>query len=127
VNTAFYRGIVLGKMKKHEEALNCFENIYRKHPKHMDAFFHKGMELAELGKHERALEIFDKLLQMHNDNVSVLYAMARSNAAISNVDKALYLLEQAAKKDRKTIKKWAIEDEFFDSLQDEPKFMKLIK
>ena len=93
----------------------------------MDAFFHKGMELAELGKHERSLEIFDKILQIHGANVSVLYAMARSNAAISNVDKALYLLEQAAKKDRKTIKKWAIEDEFFDSLQDEPKFMKLIK
>ena len=53
--------------------------------------------------------------------------MARSHAATSNVDRALYLLEQAVKKDRKTIKKWAIEDEFFDSLQDEPKFMKLIK
>ena len=93
----------------------------------MDAFFHKGMELAELGKHERALEIFDKLLQIHKNNVSVLYAMARSNAAISNVDRALYLLEQAVKKDRKTIKKWAVEDEFFDSLQEEPKFRKLVK
>ena len=93
----------------------------------MDAFFHKGMELAELGKHEKALEIFDKLLQIHKDNVNVIYAMARSNAAISNIDRALYLLEQAVKKDRKTIKKWAIEDEFFDSLQDEPKFTKLVK
>ena len=52
--------------------------------------------------------------------------MARSNAATDNVGRALYLLEQAIKKDRKTIKKWAIEDEFFDSLQDEPKFRKLI-
>jgi hypothetical protein len=52
--------------------------------------------------------------------------MARSNAAIDNVGKALYLLEQAVKKDRKTIKKWALEDEFFDSLRDEPKFRKLI-
>ena len=52
--------------------------------------------------------------------------MARSHAAISNVDRALYLLEQAIKKDRKTIKKWAIEDEFFDSLLDEPKFRKLV-
>ena len=114
-------------MKKHEEALNCFENIYRKHPKHMDAFFHKGMELAELGKHERALEIFDKLLRVHEGNVNVIYAMARSNAAISNVDKALYLLELAVKKNKKTIRKWAMEDEFFDSLQDEPRFNKLIK
>jgi hypothetical protein len=31
------------------------------------------------------------------------------------------------KKDRKTIKKWALEDEFFDSLQDEPKFTRLIR
>ena len=93
----------------------------------MDAFFHKGMEVAELGKHERALEIFDKLFQIHEGNVNVIYAMARSNAAISNIGRALYLLELAVKKDRKTIKKWALEDEFFDSLQDEPKFTKLIR
>ena len=53
--------------------------------------------------------------------------MARSNAAMGNTGRALYLLEQAIKKDRKTIKKWALEDEFFDSLQDEPKFRKLIR
>ena len=114
-------------MKKHEEALNCFENICQKHPKHMDALFHKGMELAEIGKHDKALAIFGGLLQIHEGNVNVVYAMARSNAAIANVGRALYLLEQAVKKDRKTIKKWAIEDEFFDSLQDEPKFRKLMK
>ena len=93
----------------------------------MDAFFHKGMELAELGKHDKALAIFDKLLQVHEGNVNVIYAMARSNAAISNIGRALYLLEQAVKKDRKTIKKWALEDGFFDSLQNEPKFRKLIR
>jgi len=85
------------------------------------------MELAELGKHERALEIFDKLFQMHEGNVNVIYAMARSNAAMNNVGRAINLLEQAVKKDRKTIKKWALEDEFFDSLQDEPKFTRLIR
>ena len=75
VNAAFYRGIVLGKMKKHEEALNCFENICRKHPKHMHAFFQKGMVLAELGKHDKALAIFDKLLQIDEGNVNVIYAI----------------------------------------------------
>ena len=93
----------------------------------MDAYFHKGMELAELGKHDKALAIFDKLLQIHEGNVNVIYAMARSNAAISNIGRALYLLELAVKKDRKTIKKWALEDKFFDSLQDELKFRKLIR
>ena len=85
------------------------------------------MELAEIGKHDKALVIFGGLLQMHEGNVNVIYAMARSNAAMNNVGRALYLLEQAVKKDRKTIKKWALEDEFFDSLQDEPKFTRLIK
>jgi len=61
------------------------------------------------------------------NNVNVIYAISRSNAAMGNIDKALYLLEQAIKKDRKTIKKWAIDDEFFDSLLDEPKFRKLVK
>ena len=124
---AFYRGIVLGKLDRHEEALNCFENIYKKHPKHMDAFFHKGIEMAELGKHEKALEIFDKLLQIHKDNVNVIYAKARSNAALDNIDEAIYLLGQAIKKDRKTIKKWAVQEKFFDNLLDDPRFNKLVK
>ena len=93
----------------------------------MDAFFHKGIEMAELGKHEMALEIFDKLLQIHKDNVNVIYAKARSNAALDNIDEAIYLLGQAMKKDRKTIKKWAIQEKFFDSLLDDPRFNKLVK
>ena len=93
----------------------------------MDSYFQIGKELAELGKHDKALAIFDKLLQIHEGNVNVVYAMARSNADIANIGRALYLLELAVKKDRKTIKKWALEDGFFDSLQDEPKFRKLIR
>ena len=42
---------------------------------------------------------------MHEGNVNVIYAMARSHAATANTERALYLLEQAVKKDRKTIKK----------------------
>ena len=72
-------------------------------PQTYGCIFHKGMELAELGKHDKALAIFDKLLQIHEGNVNVIYAMARSNAAISNIGRALYLLELAVKKDRKTI------------------------
>ena len=29
-NALFYKGIVLGKMKRHEEALNCFEKRIQK-------------------------------------------------------------------------------------------------
>ena len=84
-NSRFYKGIVLGKLGKHEEALNCFVNICHSHPRHMDAYFHKGIELAELDRHKDAIKIFDKLLDKHKDNVNIIYAKARSKAALDQI------------------------------------------
>jgi len=126
-NSRFYKGIVLGKLGKHEEALNCFVNICHSHPKHMDAFFHKGIELAELERHKEAIKIFDKLLDKHKDNVNVIYAKARSKAALNEIGESLALLKNAISKNSKVIKKWAQKEKIFERFQDNEQFQKLIK
>ena len=84
-------------MKKHERALNCFENVYRSNRNHLDALFHTGVELAHLDRHEKAITVFDKVLTKFGRNISVVYAMARSKAAINEVEESLSLLKEAAK------------------------------
>jgi tetratricopeptide (TPR) repeat protein len=123
----FYKGIVLGKIKKHEEALNCFENVYKKHPKHIDALFHKGIELAELEKHERAIEIFSQILSKHKDNANIIYAKSRSEAALGNYLEAMELLKKAIMINAKTIREWAKKEKIFEKLHDNDQFRKLVK
>ena len=92
-NPLFYKGIVLGKMKKHERALNCFENVYRTNRNHLDALFQTGVQLAQLDRHEKAIIVFDKVLAKFGRNVNVVYAKARSKAALNVIEESLSLLK----------------------------------
>ena len=118
---------MLGKLGKHEEALNCFENVCREHPRHTDSLFHKGIELAELGRHENALKIFDKLLSKHKDNPNVLYAKARSLAELDQVGQSMEYLKNAVRKDPKTIRKWAKAEKAFERFEDDERFRRIVK
>jgi len=122
-----YKGIVLGKMKKHEEALNCFQNICKKYPNNQDAFFQKGVQLAELGKHEKALDVFDEILRKYEKNVNVIYAKARSKAALEMYPESLELLKQAVSANPKIIRSWAKEEPIFTKLHSNDQFRKLVK
>ena len=122
-----YKGIVLGKMKKHEEALNCFQNICKKYPNNQDAFFQKGIQLAELGQHEKALKVFDEILAKFKDNVNVIYAKSRSKAALEQYPEALDLLKQAISRNPKLIRVWAKEEKAFTNLHNDDRFRALVK
>ena len=114
-------------MKKHEEALNCFESVCKKNPTHMDSLFHKGIEYAELGNHEKAIEIFDKILTNHKDNVNIIYAKARSKAAIGEDAESIELLRRAISSSGKTIREWAKNEKIFEKLHNNNQFRKLVK
>jgi len=114
-------------MKKHEEALNCFQNVCKKYPNNQDAFFQKGIQLAELGQHEKALKVFDEILEKFKDNVNVIYAKSRSKAALGIYPESLELLKQAISKNPKVIRGWAKEEEIFEKLHENDQFRKLVK
>ena len=123
----FYKGIVLGKIKKHEEALNCFESVSKRYPSHLDALFHMGIEHAELERHNKAIEIFNKILSKHKDNVNIIYAKSRSEAALGNYSEAMGLLKKAILLNSKTIRKWAKKEKIFEKLHDNEQFRKMVK
>jgi tetratricopeptide (TPR) repeat protein len=114
-------------MKRHEEALNCFQNICKKYPNNQDAFFQKGVQLAELGEHKKALDVFDDILRKFKDNVNVIYAKSRSKAALEMYPEALELLKQAVSQNPKIIRTWAKEEKIFENLYDNDQFRKIVK
>ncbi|HSB50049.1 MAG TPA: tetratricopeptide repeat protein, partial [Nitrosopumilaceae archaeon] len=120
-------GVVLGKMEKHEEALNCFELVCKKNPRHLDAIFHKGIELAQLDRHEKAINIFDDLLRQKKDNVNVIYAKARSLAALNQDAQSLEMLKKAISKDPKTIRKWAKAEKIFERFHENDQFNRIVR
>tara|TARA_B100000929_G_C15502777_1_gene417927 strand:- start:2721 stop:3062 length:342 start_codon:yes stop_codon:yes gene_type:complete len=113
-------------MRKHERALNCFENVYRSNRNHLDALFHTGVELAQLDRHEKAIVVFDKVLTKFGRNINVVYAKARSKAALNEIEESLSLLKEAAKQS-KMIKTWAREDEIFGRFIDDSEFESIIR
>lgn len=110
-----YKGIVLGKLKRNEEALNCFSNVCKKYPNNLDAFFQKGVQLAELGQHKKALDVFDEISKKFKDNVNVVYAKSRSMAALERYPESLELLKKAVSASPKVIRAWAKRNQFLQN------------
>ena len=117
---------MLGKAGRHEEALNCFEAICRKHPRHDDANFRRGVELAEVGRHEDALAAFERLLGRRAPAASLLYAKARSLAALGRPGAAAESLERAYRIDKKTIRAWARSEKAFESYAGDARFSRIL-
>ena len=114
-------------MNRHEEALNCFENVCKHNPKHLDSLFHKGIEHAELGYHEKAINIFDQILSKHKDNINIIYAKSRSKAAVGEYNESMELLRKAISSDGKTIREWAKNEKIFKKFHDDDQFRKIVK
>ena len=106
--------------------MNCFENVCRINPQHLDALFQKGNQLAALDMHKKAVSVFDKVLEKFGGNVSVIYAKSRSLAALNEIEESFKLLKNAVKQSRQ-IKDWAKEDEIFDRFLDDPEFESIVK
>ncbi len=119
--------MVLGKQKKHENAISFLDKVLEKEPENNEALFYKATELSELGRHQDAILIFDKILKEFPKNGTIIYAKARSKAQLGEDNDALILLAQAISHYGKTIKNWAVKDSSFDKLKGDPKFKTIVK
>ncbi len=67
------RGIVLGKMRRFDEALECFDTILAKACDFAPAWLNKSNVLLELGRYDEALVCCDKTLELDPDECSGAY------------------------------------------------------
>ncbi len=54
------KGVVIGKLGKNEEALECFDKAIEIEPNYTKAWRNKGVALDNLGRHEEAIKCFEK-------------------------------------------------------------------
>ena len=60
-------GIVLGIMKRLDEAVKCFEKAIELKPDYADAYSNIGISLTELGRYDEAIKCFEKAIELKPD------------------------------------------------------------
>lgn len=83
------KGFVLTGLKRHEEAIRCFDGVLEIDSEHVDAWFGKGHALADVGRYEEAIGCYDKALEIDLEYVSVWYGKGLALAALERHEEAI--------------------------------------
>ena len=75
-------GIVLADMGRLEEAIECFDRVLEKEPKHPGACFVKGLAMMQKARFKDAIELFDRALEVYPDFKEAKEAKARALMAL---------------------------------------------
>jgi tetratricopeptide (TPR) repeat protein len=91
-------GLMLGILRRHQEALECFEKALRLQRDHVNAHNNRGVSLLALGRASEALASWDHALAIDPDHVDALRNRANAlrsckqfAAALTNYERALAL------------------------------------
>src|SRR5712691_11237540 len=92
------RGVALGKLDRHAEALASFEQALAISPTCLPALYNRGVMLANLDRHAEAVESYDRALKTDpahakalNNRGVALASLDRYEDAIASFDRALAL------------------------------------
>jgi len=85
-----YRGVVLGNLGRHEEALESYDKAIQLQPDDATAWSNRGVALGNLGKHHEALESLKKAVELANaQNLEETSEFAASLAAETELSTSL--------------------------------------
>jgi len=84
-----------------------------------------GVGYARIGDMERARETFGAAVEAHPDDPQGWFNWACIEGRLGDRERALELLERAAELDPEKVRRWAAEDPDFDSVRDEPRFLRV--
>jgi len=106
-NEFVVRGISSAYFDRHQEAINCYDEVLRIDPNSANAWRQKGAVLNQLENHQEALTCFDKVLMIEPKDALawfskgiVLSRLCRYQEALKCVEKAIEYAEKAADLDR---------------------------
>ena len=55
------KGVNLGELERHEEAIECYDKAIELNPKYEKAWYNKGVNLERLERHAEAITCYDNL------------------------------------------------------------------
>jgi tetratricopeptide (TPR) repeat protein len=121
----FYKGWTLIRMGRFQEALEAFETILKNDPDSIKGLHGKGVALYRLGKIIESNAAYDRVLSVDPNMHRSLYNKACNEARMGNADAAIDFLTRAINV-KPRLKKKAKNDDAFDGIKDNPKFVNLI-
>jgi len=86
-----------------------------------------GMSLLNQGDEQAARREFEAGLEAYPDAWQGYYNLACAEARLGNRDEAIDNLRRAAELDQAVVTKYALEDEDFASLKDDPDFLAIAR
>ena len=123
----YNKGVTLGNLKRHQEALDAYDQALKIDPKYKKALYNKSSTLILLDRLKEALIVCNKVLEINPKDGGGFYNKACIYARQGKNIEALKNLTKAIKFD-KTLKDRARKDgdEDFKILWDDPDFKLLV-
>ena len=94
----FSKGVALGNLGRHEEAVEVFDKAVKLKPDYNDAWFNKGAALENLGRHQEAVDAFDRSIEIKDDYADTWFSkgvalgnLGRHEEAVKVFDKAIQI------------------------------------
>ena len=119
------RGIALTNHGMYGKALVCYNKALKLNPKDGEVWVNKGSVLGSLGKHEEAIACYDKALKLNPNDDEIWFNKACSESKLNNKIKSIEYLRRAIELNI-TNKESAIEDEDFNNIRNDEKFIELV-
>jgi len=90
-----HKGLALGRMGKHDEALECFERALRLDPEFFSAWYHKGVALMELQRYEESVAPYEMARKLIPTDGSTNFNLAQVKRSLGLTAEAIDLLKIA--------------------------------
>ena len=87
-----HKGLSLGKLGRHEEAIQCYDKALELDPKASWAWSNKGWSLGELGRHEEAIQCCDKALELDPKDSVAWINKGRSLGELGRHEEAIHVM-----------------------------------
>jgi tetratricopeptide (TPR) repeat protein len=79
------KGVVLARLGRNQEALECYEKILALDPKLEYAWINKGQLFDKQGKHEEAIKCYDNAIQVDQHSLTAWNYNVPNQLALSNL------------------------------------------
>ncbi len=89
VENLYWKGVAAGEIGQNQSALDTFNRILVRNPRHVNALVGKGSVLSQMRNPEQALEVYDKALAVSPNQGLVWYQKANTERDLGRLNEAL--------------------------------------